>query len=54
MVVKEESVEFEHIPTIVIVGRELSWAVHQYFTFLSEEGCGSSARNYSAKHCAVL
>jgi len=40
MAIKEESVEFEHVPTIVIVRRELSKAGHQYFTFLSEEGCG--------------
>lgn len=40
MAVKGEGIEFEHIPTIVIVRRELSKAGHQYLTFLSEEGCG--------------
>jgi hypothetical protein len=40
MVFKEDSVEFGHVPTVVIVRRELSKAGHQYFTFLSEEGCG--------------
>jgi hypothetical protein len=30
---------FERTPTIVIVRPELSKAGHQYFTFLSEEGC---------------
>jgi len=40
MVVKEESVEFEQTPTILIVRPELSKAGHQYFTFISEEGCG--------------
>jgi hypothetical protein len=38
--VEGESVEFEQIPTIVIVRKELSKAGHQYFTFLGEEGCG--------------
>jgi hypothetical protein len=38
--VEGESVEYEQIPTIVIVRKELSKAGHQYFTFLSEEGCG--------------
>ena len=32
-------VEFETLPTLVVVRRELSKAGHQYFTFLSEEGC---------------
>ena len=40
MAVKGDSVEFEHIPTMVVVRHELSKAGHQYFTFLSEEGCG--------------
>ncbi|MEM2842205.1 MAG: site-specific integrase [Thermoproteota archaeon] len=40
MKVKDGSVEFEQIPTIIIVRRSLSKARHQYFTFLSEEGCG--------------
>ena len=34
-----DSVDFEQIPTMVIVRKELSKAKHQYFTFLSEEGC---------------
>jgi hypothetical protein len=38
--VEGESVEFEQMPPIVIVRKELSKAGHQYFTFLSEEGCG--------------
>ena len=38
--VEGESVEFEQIPPIVIVRKELSKAGHQYFTFLSGEGCG--------------
>ncbi|RLI40333.1 site-specific integrase, partial [Candidatus Bathyarchaeota archaeon] len=33
------TVEFEQIPTMVVVRPELSKARHQYFTFLSEEGC---------------
>jgi len=37
--VEGESVEFEQLPPIVIVRKELSKAGHQYFTFLSEEGC---------------
>jgi len=32
-------VTFEKIPTMVVIRRELSKAGHQYFTFLSEEGC---------------
>ncbi len=40
IVIKEENIEFDQIPAIVIVRRELSKAGHQYFTFLSEEGCG--------------
>ena len=38
--VEEESVEFDEIPTMVMVRKELSKAGHQYFSFLSEEGCG--------------
>jgi len=38
--IEGESVEFEQIPTIVIVRKELSKAGHQYFSFLTEEGCG--------------
>jgi len=40
LVVKGGSVEFARVPAIVIVRRELSKAGHQYFSFLSEEGCG--------------
>ena len=32
-------VTFEKMPTMVVVRPELSKAGHQYFTFLSEEGC---------------
>jgi hypothetical protein len=39
MKVTDNSVDFERIPTIVTVRKELSKAGHQYFTFLSEEGC---------------
>jgi len=39
MTVKGETVEFEKVPTIAIVRKELSKSRHQYFTFLSEEGC---------------
>jgi hypothetical protein len=37
--IKEGHVEFTKIPTMIIVRKELSKARHQYFTFLSEEGC---------------
>jgi site-specific recombinase XerD len=37
--IEAENVSFENIPTLVIIRRELSKAGHQYFTFLSEEGC---------------
>jgi nitrogen regulatory protein PII len=40
MRVENGVVEFEAVPTLVVVRRELSKAGHQYFTFLSEEGCG--------------
>ena len=39
MEIKDGKVEFKKIPTVVIVRKELSKARHQYFTFLSEEGC---------------
>jgi len=39
LVVKDGSVEFAKIPAMIIVRKELSKARHQYFTFLSEEGC---------------
>lgn len=37
--INEGKVEFSKVPTIVVVRKELSKAGHQYFTFLSEEGC---------------
>jgi len=40
LLIKEGTVEFGHTPATVIVRRELSKAGHQYFTFLSGEGCG--------------
>ena len=40
MRIEEDTVEFERIPTMVVVRPELSKGGHQYFTFLSEEGCG--------------
>jgi len=39
MKVDDGVVEFEAVPTLVVVRRDLSKAGHQYFTFLSEEGC---------------
>ncbi len=39
MRIEDGRVDFEKIPTMVIVRKELSKARHQYFTFLSEEGC---------------
>lgn len=33
------SVVFKNVPTMIIVRRNLNKARHQYFTFLSEEGC---------------
>jgi len=39
MRVEGDSVDFEQVPTVVIVRRELSKTRHQYFTFLGEEGC---------------
>lgn len=39
MEVKGDSVDFEQIPALVVVRKELSKAGHQYLTFLSEEGC---------------
>ena len=40
LAVKDGVVEFAQVPAIVLVRRELSKARHQYFSFLSEEGCG--------------
>ncbi|MEM2588164.1 MAG: hypothetical protein QXV23_07700 [Candidatus Bathyarchaeia archaeon] len=39
MRIENGEVIFDKIPTMVIVRPELSKAGHQYFTFLSEEGC---------------
>ena len=39
MKIENGEVIFEKVPTIVVVRRELSKGGHQYFTFLSEEGC---------------
>jgi hypothetical protein len=39
MKVEGDSVDFEQIPALVAVRKELSKAGHQYLTFLSEEGC---------------
>jgi hypothetical protein len=39
MAIKDGKVEFAKIPTTVTVRKNLSKARHQYFTFLSEEGC---------------
>jgi len=36
---KPAKVEFNQVPTMVVVREELSKAGHQYFTFLGEEGC---------------
>jgi hypothetical protein len=38
--IEGESVKFTQIPPLLIVRKELSKAGHQYFTFLTEEGCG--------------
>lgn len=39
MKVNGDAIDFEQVPARVIVRKELSKAGHQYFTFLSEEGC---------------
>jgi len=39
MRIQGETVEFEKVPALVVVRKELSKAGHQYLTFLSEEGC---------------
>jgi hypothetical protein len=39
MKVEGGTVEFEAVPLLVVVRRELSKAGHQYLTFLGEEGC---------------
>ncbi len=38
--IKGSEVSFEEVPTMVVVRSSLSKGRHQYFTFLSEEGCG--------------
>jgi hypothetical protein len=37
--ISSTTIEFEKIPTMIIVREELSKSRHQYFTFLCEEGC---------------
>jgi len=37
--VKRKSIEFEKVPTMIVLRNELSKTGHRYFTFLSEEGC---------------
>jgi hypothetical protein len=39
MKIENGKVIFDKMPTMVVVRRELSKSRHQYFTFLSEEGC---------------
>ena len=39
MKIENDSITFEHTPTIVVVRKELSKARHQYLSFLGEEGC---------------
>ena len=39
MKIESGTVEFNAIPTLVVVRRDLSKARHQYLTFLGEEGC---------------
>jgi hypothetical protein len=36
---KKKTVEFESIPTLVVVRKNLSKAGHQYFTFMQNQGC---------------
>jgi hypothetical protein len=45
LVIENQKIDFLKIPTKVIVRRELSKAGHQYFSFLSQEGC-SHLRDY--------
>ncbi|MBS7609589.1 site-specific integrase [Candidatus Bathyarchaeota archaeon] len=40
LLISDGKVDFLKVPTMVIVRKELSKARHQYFSFLSEEGCG--------------
>lgn len=39
MKIENKTITFETVPTMFMVRSELSKARHQYFTFLSEEGC---------------
>jgi len=39
MKIENGEVIYEKVPTMIVVRRELSKGGHQYFTFLSEEGC---------------
>jgi hypothetical protein len=39
LTLSDHGVEFKKVPAMVIVRKALSKARHQYFTFLSEEGC---------------
>lgn len=39
MKIKKETIEFDEIPTMVVIRKSLSKTKRQYFTFLSEEGC---------------
>jgi len=40
MRLSKRKVEFDRVPTMVVVREELSKGGHRYFTFLAEEGCG--------------
>jgi hypothetical protein len=39
LIIENGTIAFSNVPTLVVVRKELSKAGHQYFTFLSEEGC---------------
>jgi len=39
LALKKESVDFEDMPTMIMIRKNLSKTKKQYFTFLSEEGC---------------
>ncbi len=49
--VKDGKVEFERMPTMVVVRAELSKAGHRYITFLGDEGC-SYIRDYLERRLA--
>jgi hypothetical protein len=38
LITSKKTVDFEHVPSVLVVRRELSKAGHQYLSFLSEEG----------------